>query len=159
VPTAMHELAAGQDTPKSWPVGITGFGLGVIDHPGTGALVPAAAPAAGPSSTTAAPKATAALLRADHAIDLMRSSRMAGRYALVACGLPPAAQAAPTTTRYAVTSELKRQQPRTGVPEAAVLRGSATANQPSSGRAESAFGSLYNEMTQRIRRSSRPSSP
>src|SRR6516225_7969522 len=56
----MHELAAGQDTPKSWPVGITGFGLGVIDHPGTGALVPAAAPAAGPSSTTAAPKATAA---------------------------------------------------------------------------------------------------
>jgi hypothetical protein len=30
----MHELAAGQDTPKSWPVGITGFGLGVTDQPG-----------------------------------------------------------------------------------------------------------------------------
>src|SRR6516225_4573413 len=32
-PTAMHELAAGQDTPKSWPVGITGFGVGVTDQP------------------------------------------------------------------------------------------------------------------------------
>src|SRR6516164_7448333 len=31
----MHELAAGQDTEKSWPVGITGFGLGVIDQPRT----------------------------------------------------------------------------------------------------------------------------
>src|SRR5215469_2290307 len=30
----MHELAAGQDTQKSWPVGITGFGLGVTDQPG-----------------------------------------------------------------------------------------------------------------------------
>jgi hypothetical protein len=58
----MHELAAGQDTPKSWPVGITGFGLGVIDHPGTEALAPTAAPAAGPSNTTAAPKAIAARL-------------------------------------------------------------------------------------------------
>src|SRR5215467_5868393 len=29
----MHELAAGQDTQKSWPVGITGFGLGVTDQP------------------------------------------------------------------------------------------------------------------------------
>jgi len=32
----MHQLAAGQDTQKSWPVGITGFGLGVIDHPDPG---------------------------------------------------------------------------------------------------------------------------
>src|SRR5580704_3585358 len=29
----MHEPAAGQDTQNSWPVGITGFGLGVTDHP------------------------------------------------------------------------------------------------------------------------------
>src|SRR5262249_39887222 len=53
----MHELAAGQDTQKSWPVGITGFGLGVTDQPrteapaGTEAL--AGIPAA-PASTTAA---------------------------------------------------------------------------------------------------------
>src|SRR5215472_3169797 len=53
----MHELAAGQDTQKSWPVGITGFGLGVTDHPdaeapaGTEAL--AGIPAA-PARTTAA---------------------------------------------------------------------------------------------------------
>src|SRR5262245_66545566 len=64
----MHQLAVGQDTQKSWPVGITGFGVGVIDHPRTGALADAAAtappcvaaPAAGPSSTTPAPKATTA---------------------------------------------------------------------------------------------------
>src|SRR6516164_5638559 len=31
----MHEFAAAQDTEKSWPVGITGFGLGVIDQPRT----------------------------------------------------------------------------------------------------------------------------
>src|SRR6516162_4623508 len=53
----MHELAAGQDTQKSWPVGITGFGLGVTDQPdaqasaGTEAL--AGIPAA-PARTTAA---------------------------------------------------------------------------------------------------------
>src|SRR6516162_2171345 len=29
----MHELGAGQDTQESWPVGITGFGLGVTDQP------------------------------------------------------------------------------------------------------------------------------
>src|SRR5215472_5514824 len=64
----MHQLAVGQDTQKSWPVGITGFGVGVIDHPRTGALADAAAtappcvaaPAVGPSSTTPAPKATTA---------------------------------------------------------------------------------------------------
>src|SRR5215472_310975 len=33
----MHELAAGQDTQKSWPVGITGFGVGVTDQPRAGA--------------------------------------------------------------------------------------------------------------------------
>src|SRR5215831_6206484 len=53
----MHALAAGQDTQKSWPVGITGFGLGVTDQPdaeapaGTEAL--AGIPAA-PARTTAA---------------------------------------------------------------------------------------------------------
>src|SRR5215470_13590116 len=53
----MHELAAGQDTQKSWPVGITGFGLGVTDQPdaeapaGTEAF--AGIPAA-PARTTAA---------------------------------------------------------------------------------------------------------
>src|SRR5689334_12106215 len=31
-PTAMHELAVEQDTQKSRPVGITGFGLGVTDQ-------------------------------------------------------------------------------------------------------------------------------
>src|SRR6516165_9874934 len=34
----MHELAAGHDTQKSWPVGITGFGLGVTDQPRTESL-------------------------------------------------------------------------------------------------------------------------
>src|SRR5215831_13277589 len=34
----MHELAAGQDTQKSWPVGITGFGLHVTDQPRAEAL-------------------------------------------------------------------------------------------------------------------------
>src|SRR5215472_2775684 len=38
----MHELAAGQDTQKSWPVGTRGFGLGVIDHPAPEALAGAA---------------------------------------------------------------------------------------------------------------------
>src|SRR6516165_4686494 len=52
----MHELAAGQDTQKSWPVGITGFGVGVTDQPrealaGTEAL---AGIAAAPARTTAA---------------------------------------------------------------------------------------------------------
>src|SRR5690348_17223979 len=52
----MHQLASGQDTQKSWPVGITGFGLAVTDQPcaespaGTEAL--AGIPAA-PASTTA----------------------------------------------------------------------------------------------------------
>src|SRR5262249_53368339 len=52
----MHELAAGHDTQKSWPVGITGFGVGVTDQPcaetlaGTEAL---AGIAAAPASTTA----------------------------------------------------------------------------------------------------------
>src|SRR5215472_7383411 len=48
----MHELAAGQDTQKSWPVGITGFGLGVTDQPcaGTDAL---AGIAVAPARTTA----------------------------------------------------------------------------------------------------------
>jgi hypothetical protein len=56
----MHELAAGQDTQKSWPVGITGFGLGVTDHPcaeklaGTDAL---AGIAVAPASTTATRRA------------------------------------------------------------------------------------------------------
>src|SRR5215472_7874258 len=55
----MQELAAGQDTQKSWPVGITGFGLGVTDQPcaespaGTEAL--AGIPAA-PARTTATRK-------------------------------------------------------------------------------------------------------
>src|ERR1700756_4157931 len=53
----MHELAAGQDTQNSWPVGITGFGLGVTDQPraeelaGTEALAGAEKP---PARTTAA---------------------------------------------------------------------------------------------------------
>jgi len=44
VPTAMHQLAFGHDTQSSWPVGVTGFGVGATDQPptevvaGTGAL-------------------------------------------------------------------------------------------------------------------------
>jgi hypothetical protein len=38
----MHESVAGQDTQKSWPVGIPGFGLGVIVHPAPEALAGAA---------------------------------------------------------------------------------------------------------------------
>ena len=67
---------------------------------------PAAPPA--PGELCAESLKLPAPLSADHAIGLTRSSRMAGRSALVARGLPPAARAAPTTTRYAVTSELKR---------------------------------------------------
>jgi len=55
----MHEFAAGQDTEKSWPVGMTGFGLGVTDQPGaealTGTEALAGVPAA-PASTIAARK-------------------------------------------------------------------------------------------------------
>src|SRR5215469_1830329 len=53
----MHELAAGQDTQFSWPVGITGFGLGVTDQPRTEALTGTEALAgipAAPARTTAA---------------------------------------------------------------------------------------------------------
>jgi hypothetical protein len=64
----MHELAAGQDTQNSWPVGITGFGLGVTDHPGTAApadaagaaFTDAAAPPASPGNSAAAAAATVA---------------------------------------------------------------------------------------------------
>jgi hypothetical protein len=64
-PTAMHESGAVHDAQNSWPVGISGLGVGVTDQPGTGGLADAAlteapAPAAGPSNTTAAPMATAA---------------------------------------------------------------------------------------------------
>lgn len=51
VPTAMQELAAVQDSQKSWPVGTLGFGVDVIDHPTPEALagaerVPIRSPAA-----------------------------------------------------------------------------------------------------------------
>jgi hypothetical protein len=49
----MHESAAGQDTQKSWPVGIWGFGLGVTDHPGGLCGGPAAAAVATPASAEA----------------------------------------------------------------------------------------------------------
>jgi hypothetical protein len=38
VPTAVHEVAAVQDSQNSWPVATLGFGLGVIDHPAPEAL-------------------------------------------------------------------------------------------------------------------------
>src|SRR5215468_4153502 len=53
----MHEFAAGQDTEKSWPVGMTGFGLGVTDQPRAEALTGTEALAgipAAPARTTAA---------------------------------------------------------------------------------------------------------
>src|SRR5215471_2269298 len=50
----MHQLAAGQDTQKSWPVGITGFGLGVTDQPRAEAFAEALAGIpADPARTTA----------------------------------------------------------------------------------------------------------
>ena len=63
MPTATHELAPGHDTHCSWPVGITGFGVGVTDHPRAEALTGAEAFAdtealagitAAPARTTAA---------------------------------------------------------------------------------------------------------
>jgi hypothetical protein len=58
-PIATHEFDAAHDAQDSWPVGICGLGVDVTDQPGTGALADAAAPAAGPGSTTAGPAATA----------------------------------------------------------------------------------------------------
>jgi hypothetical protein len=52
----MHQFAAGQDTQRSCPVGITTFGLGVTDQPRTEALAGTEAPAgteAAPARTTA----------------------------------------------------------------------------------------------------------
>src|SRR5262252_7925350 len=62
----MHELAAGQDTQKSWPVGITGFGLGVTDQPGAEAPAGTEARAgetvsSPPSVPSSAPSATITL--------------------------------------------------------------------------------------------------
>jgi hypothetical protein len=51
VPTAVHELAAVQDSQNSWPVGTLGFGLGVIDQPVPEAL---AGVARAPTRSTAA---------------------------------------------------------------------------------------------------------
>src|SRR5215831_18256356 len=69
----MQELAAGQDTQKSWPVGITGFGLGVTDQPRTEAPAGTEALAGFP----AAPARTTATKRTDifAAIPLIRPSR------------------------------------------------------------------------------------
>jgi len=50
VPTAVHEVAAVQDSQNSWPVGTVGFGLGVIDHPAPEALAGVARP---PTRSTA----------------------------------------------------------------------------------------------------------
>jgi hypothetical protein len=41
-PTAMHEFTAVHDAQNSWPVGISGLGLGVTDHPAPEALAGAA---------------------------------------------------------------------------------------------------------------------
>src|SRR6516164_5157728 len=59
----MHELAAGQDTQKSWPVGITGFVVGVTDQPGAEAPAGTEARAgetvsSPPSVPSSAPSAT-----------------------------------------------------------------------------------------------------
>src|SRR5215471_1071716 len=64
-PTATQEDELGQDTPVSWPVRPKRFRVGTIDHPDPlaaagGTFACAAAPTVGPSSTTAAPAATAA---------------------------------------------------------------------------------------------------
>jgi len=71
LPTPVQEDALGQETPASWPVRASRFRVGTIDHPRPEALADpagvtfacAAAPTAGPSSTTAAPVATAARIR------------------------------------------------------------------------------------------------
>ena len=44
MPTAVHEVAAVQDSQNSWPVGTAGFGLGVIDHLAPEALAGVARP-------------------------------------------------------------------------------------------------------------------
>ena len=69
----MHELAAGQDTQFSCPVGITEFGLGVTDQPRTEALTGTEALAGIP----AAPARTTATRRTDifAAIPPIRPSR------------------------------------------------------------------------------------
>src|SRR6516162_9426218 len=69
----MHGLAAGHDTQYRWPVGITGFGLGVTDQPRTEALTGTDALAGIP----AAPASTTATRRADifAAIPPVRPSR------------------------------------------------------------------------------------
>jgi hypothetical protein len=64
-PTAMQEDELEQETPVSWPVRPGRFRVGTIDHPDPlaaagGTFACAAAPTVGPSSTTAAPAATAA---------------------------------------------------------------------------------------------------
>ena len=51
MPTAVHELAAVQDSQNNWPVGTRGFGLGVIDQPAPEALAGAAR---APTRSTAA---------------------------------------------------------------------------------------------------------
>jgi hypothetical protein len=69
-PTAVQEDELEQETPASWPVRASIFRVGTIDHPRPEALADAAgvtfacaaAPTTGPSSTTAAPVATAARL-------------------------------------------------------------------------------------------------
>jgi len=55
VPTAVHEVAAVQDSRNSWPVGTLGFGLGVIDQPVPEAL---AGVAKAPTTSTAATSKT-----------------------------------------------------------------------------------------------------
>src|SRR6516164_6872933 len=52
----MHERAAGQDTQKSWPVGITGFGVGVTDQPD--AEAPAGTEARAGETASSPPSAT-----------------------------------------------------------------------------------------------------
>src|SRR5215469_17591622 len=76
VPTAMHELAAGQDTQKSWPVGITGFGLGVTDQPCAEALTGTEALA----GIAAAPARTSAASRTD-IVAALRLILPSGRFA------------------------------------------------------------------------------
>src|SRR5262249_42075008 len=101
----MHELAAGQDPQKSWPVGITGFGLGVTDQPRAEAL--AGIPAT-PARMTAASRTDILA-----AIPLTLPSRERRRPAVGQPDdtVPPPPAASSAAAADAVTARIARSTP------------------------------------------------
>src|SRR5215510_11302978 len=107
----MHELAAGQDTQKSWPVGITGFGLGVTDQPRAEALAGTEALAGIPAT----PARMTAASRTDilAAIPLTLPSRERRRPAVGQPDdtVPPRPAASSAAAADAVTARIARSTP------------------------------------------------